>query len=223
MWAQDGFNEQDGVPFFTQRPIRPGSHAVYRFPLNNAGAFWYHSHFMSQYADGLRGALIVDDPKDDGLFDVDAPVLVTDWYHDQSTYLTDKFLTAASGGDEPVPFGRPHRRPSHAFLDMRPAHAFPHMRPSQHAPPTPPEPGDSSITLLRSASHGAVAAALQLPAPVRVSRPEALAFTCAPPFLPAAALINGIGQSSCASGDMVVRRNKPPVIIVCRMSVVSKG
>ena len=37
------------------------------------GTFWYHSHFGAQYCDGLRGALIIDDPDDPhmSLYDVD--------------------------------------------------------------------------------------------------------------------------------------------------------
>lgn len=37
------------------------------------GTFWYHSHFQAQYCDGLRGALIIDDPNDPqkNLYDVD--------------------------------------------------------------------------------------------------------------------------------------------------------
>jgi len=30
-----------------------------------AGTYWYHSHYHSQYLDGLRGALIVLDPAND--------------------------------------------------------------------------------------------------------------------------------------------------------------
>jgi iron transport multicopper oxidase len=37
------------------------------------GTYWYHSHFRAQYCDGLRGALIIDDPNDPQkhLYDVD--------------------------------------------------------------------------------------------------------------------------------------------------------
>ena len=37
------------------------------------GTFWYHSHFRNQYCDGLRGALIIDDPNDphQHLYDID--------------------------------------------------------------------------------------------------------------------------------------------------------
>jgi hypothetical protein len=37
------------------------------------GTYWYHSHFKNQYCDGLRGALIIEDPEDPQmhLYDVD--------------------------------------------------------------------------------------------------------------------------------------------------------
>ena len=37
------------------------------------GTFWYHSHFRNQYCDGLRGAMVIYDPKDPhmSLYDVD--------------------------------------------------------------------------------------------------------------------------------------------------------
>ncbi len=37
------------------------------------GTYWYHSHYKNQYCDGLRGALIIDDPNDPQkyLYDVD--------------------------------------------------------------------------------------------------------------------------------------------------------
>ena len=38
-----------------------------------AGTFWYHSHYMTQYCDGLRGPLVIYDTEDPYLpfYDVD--------------------------------------------------------------------------------------------------------------------------------------------------------
>ena len=43
------------------------------------GTFWYHSHFKNQYCDGLRGALIIDDPEDPQkcLYDIDNGEILT--------------------------------------------------------------------------------------------------------------------------------------------------
>lgn len=60
-------NDQDGVPFITQPPIKPGTTYTYEFTLRegNAGSHMYHSHMNSakQVTMGLLGAFIVE-PKD---------------------------------------------------------------------------------------------------------------------------------------------------------------
>ena len=58
-------NAQDGVPFITQPPIKPGQSYTYEFTVPNAGSQMYHSHHNAtiQVMKGLLGAFIVD-PKD---------------------------------------------------------------------------------------------------------------------------------------------------------------
>jgi FtsP/CotA-like multicopper oxidase with cupredoxin domain len=58
-------NDQDGVPFVTQPPIKPGETFTYEFTVRNAGTHMYHSHHNAaeQVTSGLLGALIVE-PKD---------------------------------------------------------------------------------------------------------------------------------------------------------------
>jgi FtsP/CotA-like multicopper oxidase with cupredoxin domain len=55
-------NNQDGVPYVTQEPIKPGASFVYEFDIRNAGTHMYHSHHnsMDQVNRGLLGAFIVD-------------------------------------------------------------------------------------------------------------------------------------------------------------------
>ncbi len=57
---------QDGVPFVTQLPIKPGETYTYDFTASNAGSLMYHSHHNAtdQVGRGLLGAFIVD-PKPD--------------------------------------------------------------------------------------------------------------------------------------------------------------
>lgn len=54
-------NDQDGVPFITQPPIKPGQSYTYEFTVPNAGSHMYHSHHNSakQVGLGLLGAFIV--------------------------------------------------------------------------------------------------------------------------------------------------------------------
>jgi manganese oxidase len=60
-------NDQDGVPFITQPPIKPGETYTYEFQVRegNAGSHMYHSHHnaAAQVTKGLLGAFIVE-PKD---------------------------------------------------------------------------------------------------------------------------------------------------------------
>jgi manganese oxidase len=55
-------NDQDGVPFITQPPIKPGATYTYEFTVSNSGSHMYHSHHNStkQVGMGLLGAFIVD-------------------------------------------------------------------------------------------------------------------------------------------------------------------
>lgn len=58
-------NSQDGVPFITQPPIKPGETFTYEFVADPSGSHMYHSHHnaMEQVGKGLLGAFIVE-PKD---------------------------------------------------------------------------------------------------------------------------------------------------------------
>ena len=58
-------NKQDGVPYVTQPPIKPGETFVYEFAAKNPGSHMYHSHHNAadQVTRGLLAAFIID-PKD---------------------------------------------------------------------------------------------------------------------------------------------------------------
>ncbi|KAF5354960.1 hypothetical protein D9756_005793 [Leucocoprinus leucothites] len=83
---QKGTSPMDGVAGVTQCPIAPNNSFEYVFNADVAGTYWYHSHFGTQYCDGLRGALIVYDDSDPhkNLYDVDDEttiITLTEWYH----------------------------------------------------------------------------------------------------------------------------------------------
>lgn len=48
---------------------------------NAGGTYWYHSHNMGQYPDGMRGPLIIHDPQDPygGQYDEEYLLTVSDW------------------------------------------------------------------------------------------------------------------------------------------------
>ena len=54
--------DQDGVPFITQPPVKPGESFTYEFTVPNAGSHMYHSHHNAavQVGNGLLGAFIVE-------------------------------------------------------------------------------------------------------------------------------------------------------------------
>lgn len=60
-------NDQDGVPYLTQPPIKPGETYTYEFtvPENNYGSHMYHSHHNAakQVTMGLLGAFVVEPPE----------------------------------------------------------------------------------------------------------------------------------------------------------------
>lgn len=84
---QAGSSWADGPVGVTQCPIAPGNSFLYEFSVpDQAGTFWYHSHYSTQYCDGLRGAIVIRDPNDPhaSLYDVDTDdtvITLSDWYH----------------------------------------------------------------------------------------------------------------------------------------------
>jgi FtsP/CotA-like multicopper oxidase with cupredoxin domain len=77
--------DQDGVPFITQPPIKPGQTYTYEFTVPNAGSHMYHSHHNAakQIGLGLLGAFIVE-PRNKTSFDdvdVDYVMILNDGAH----------------------------------------------------------------------------------------------------------------------------------------------
>ncbi|KXN82641.1 Laccase-1 [Leucoagaricus sp. SymC.cos] len=90
---QKGTNPMDGTVGVTQCPIAPNNSFEYVFKADSPGTYWYHSHFGSQYCDGVRGALVVYDQNDPhkNLYDVDNEstiISLTEWYHMVSPKIT---------------------------------------------------------------------------------------------------------------------------------------
>lgn len=70
----------DGVPGMSFNGIARGESYLYRFRLNQAGTYWYHSHSGFQEQAGLYGALIVDAAEPEPFsYDRDYVVLLSDW------------------------------------------------------------------------------------------------------------------------------------------------
>ena len=78
-------NHQDGVPFITQPPVKPGASYTYEFTVPNAGSHMYHSHHNAaiQVGLGLLGAFVVEpkQPVAAHRADVDYVMVLNDGYH----------------------------------------------------------------------------------------------------------------------------------------------
>ncbi|KNB61168.1 copper oxidase [Chryseobacterium aquaticum subsp. greenlandense] len=78
-------NKEDGVPFLTQMPIKPGETYTYRFPIVQTGTHWYHSHSGLQEQIGMYGSFIMHKRPDDktfrkGIDDLpQVPIMLSEW------------------------------------------------------------------------------------------------------------------------------------------------
>jgi CopA family copper-resistance protein len=52
--------DMDGVPGLSFMGIPPGESYLYRFTLNQAGTYWYHSHSRFQEQTGLYGPIVIE-------------------------------------------------------------------------------------------------------------------------------------------------------------------
>ena len=77
--------DQDGVPFITQPPIKPGATFTYEFTAPNPGSHMYHSHHNAakQVGMGLLGAFIIEPKRKRAIenVDVDYVMILNDGFH----------------------------------------------------------------------------------------------------------------------------------------------
>jgi len=103
---QNGTSDMDGPVGVTQCSIPPDGTFTYNFTIDQPGTYWYHSHQVPQYPDGLRGQFIVYDPDSPylGQYDEEVPLTLSDWYHEQMPILMKSFISYKNPtGAEPVP------------------------------------------------------------------------------------------------------------------------
>ncbi|KAK5106527.1 hypothetical protein LTS08_000646 [Lithohypha guttulata] len=85
----NGSSHMDGTSYVSQCAIEPGARFTYDFTVQQPGTYWYHSHSKSQYPDGLRGLLIINDPASPYREQYDEEIIISlsDWYHTQTPDL----------------------------------------------------------------------------------------------------------------------------------------
>ncbi|KAG0164114.1 hypothetical protein DFQ30_010503 [Apophysomyces sp. BC1015] len=101
---QNNTGYMDGPVMVTQCPIPPGFNFTYEFNITQTGTYWFHSHYKTQYVDGLRSPLIIHNTVEPYQYDEDITVKLSDWYHAQSSENLAIFMSVNNPtGAEPVP------------------------------------------------------------------------------------------------------------------------
>ncbi|CAG8658386.1 4123_t:CDS:2 [Dentiscutata erythropus] len=102
---QNGTNFYDGVVGMTQCAIPDGVSFLYNFTVQQYGTYWYHSHFLGQIVDGLKGPLIIHYRNDPylGKYDFEYVMTLSDWYHTLSSDILKLFRAEDYKGFDPLP------------------------------------------------------------------------------------------------------------------------
>src|SRR5699024_9361776 len=75
--------EMDGVPGVSFAGIAPGETFTARFPVNQNGTYWYHSHSGLQEQVGHVGPLVIDAAEPEFFsYDREHVLLLTDWTYE---------------------------------------------------------------------------------------------------------------------------------------------
>jgi FtsP/CotA-like multicopper oxidase with cupredoxin domain len=104
---------QDGVPYVTQSPIKPGEERRYDFPIVQAGTYWMHSHFGLQEQGMMTAPLILKDPADSRRGEQDVVMLLNDFTFRTPTAILAELQSQAPKADAggamnmPAGTGRP--------------------------------------------------------------------------------------------------------------------
>ncbi len=72
---------EDGVPGLSYDGIAPGTTHTFRFPAQQSGTYWYHSHSGLQETVGLYGAIIIEpEGREPFRYDREYVVMLSDWH-----------------------------------------------------------------------------------------------------------------------------------------------
>lgn len=98
----------DGASSISVCPIPAGANYTYKVPIgeNEFGTYWYHSHWSTQYADGVFGPVILHSSKEDAnltSYDADRVYVINDYYYENANTLLDQYLIPDNENSEPTP------------------------------------------------------------------------------------------------------------------------
>lgn len=71
--------DMDGVPGLSFDGIPPGGEYLYRFTVNQAGTYWYHSHSRFQEQTGLYGPIVIEPRQERHAVQREHVILLSDW------------------------------------------------------------------------------------------------------------------------------------------------
>ncbi len=90
--------QMDGVPGVTYPGIKPGETFTYRFPVKQAGTYWYHSHSGLQEQAGHYGPLIIEPKNPDPVaYDREYVVVLSDWTFEDPYTIFSKLKKHGDG------------------------------------------------------------------------------------------------------------------------------
>ena len=91
-------NDMDGVHDLTQMSVEPSGKFTYRYTVPDAGTYWFHPHMGLELDRGLYAPLIVDDPNDPVVSDVDVTLMLDDWLDGYGRTQQDVLAELQSSG-----------------------------------------------------------------------------------------------------------------------------
>ena len=91
-------NAMDGVPFTTQPPIPPGERLRLRFPLQQDGTFWMHSHYGLQAQSFVAEPLLINSPEQTRWADRSFTVMLRDFSYTPAERILRNLVNGERGG-----------------------------------------------------------------------------------------------------------------------------
>jgi len=74
-------SSEDGVPGLSFDGIKPGTTHTYRFPAQQSGTYWFHSHSGLQEQSGIYGSIVIEPQgREPFRYDRDYVVVLSDWH-----------------------------------------------------------------------------------------------------------------------------------------------
>lgn len=88
--------QMDGVPGVTFPGIKPGETFTYRFPVRQAGTYWYHTHSGLQEQLGHYGPIVIEPSGTDPVtFDREYVIVLSDWSFESPQRIFSKLKKAS--------------------------------------------------------------------------------------------------------------------------------